>query len=354
MQPGGISKTSDNIQNLVQTVQEKVSGAGAGAGSISSGDVGVGVDQNAVDNDMVSIRLYKDGKLVKTNSGTFSIVGTTPGITELDYTVSLRNTGSQVLSCDIVSLSPSALDSAMTKTTKQIAVGAKVAWTSNLVSVAQFENPTTPTTFAVVAKCSYNPGTGLITLGNKSASTNVIIKPDSTGASFEVDITAGSTPTEFCGDNTCNNGETSTTCPSDCIAINSVKFRTTDVQYATGSAIALTTTCGTVLTAYGYSDYKSTSSSGTSTPCASFMPAGSTWCGGTGTTNTLVQSNLIGGWMSGGEAPSLWKSSNGILCICDSTDANSFQQKKYITTDSDASKVDTSKSLIDSTKEVSC
>jgi hypothetical protein len=329
IQPGGITNTQNNVNNVINSITNS-----GGSAPVQEQDKGI----------KVSFGLYdSNGHKINPNKGTFSIVGTTPGVTYIDFTITVPNTGAYALSCDLVSLSPTALSNAVTKTTKSILIGGKTAWSSSKILASQFES-TTATTFNVTVRCSYNPGNGTNILPDKSASIPLSIKPDGSGASFEVQIDTGGTPTEFCGDGTCQVTETSSTCPGDCAVANNVRFRTSDLSYLSGSAVAFASTCGSNLTRYGYSG-----SSGTLTgDCAS---ASKTWCGSV----TLALSNLPGEYKTGAANPSLWITSDATtICICDDGSDGKYFFKKYLTSDSDASKVDNTQTSYDSSKEVSC
>lgn len=131
------------------------------------------------------------------------------------------------------------------------------------------------------------------------------------------------------------------------VAVQNVKLRISDLGYGSTSAIGFTSTCGNTLTRYGYS-----SSSGILTGvCASIMPT-KAYCG---TSNTLLLSDLAGGWRSGGEAPSLWQSStSGMVCVCDSGDDGDYTIKRYTATDSDRVNVDESSASINPSYELVC
>ncbi len=295
----------------------------------------------------LSLNLYgMNGELIEENARTLSIVGGTPGVYFIDLTVTVHNTGQEALSCQLTSLSPTAFNDATTKTVKAISVGGSAAWTSNRMATSLFESNSS-TTFSASVLCTYNSGTQVITLPAKQGTILLDIKPESGSAGFDVSVNQGGTPTEYCGDKVCQSSEGELSCPADCAVINHALFRTSDISYVAGSAIARTDMCGQTLIAYGY--YSST---GTLTGlCADKMPA-ATWCG---TLPTQIIPGLPGGYKTGGAAPSLWMPSGGgtTVCVCDD-DGSQYVIKKYTTTDSDANKVDTSSITIDGAKEVSC
>ena len=297
-----------------------------------------------VDKNFMEVRLYdSNGKLIGTteNIGSanwFSIVNGVTGVASFDISINVKNTGTQALSCTPNSLTPSVFNTAMTKTTQNVLAGKSIGWTSDKMTASQFETAPTPDIFSASVTCTWtgSPVT-------KTGTLSLTISPDASGADFTLSLNPGGLGTEFCGDGICQSSETTTSCPADCTFTTNVKFRTTDLGYVSGSAIGYTSTCGSTLTKYGY--YSST---GILTGTCDTI---STWCG---TNPTKVLDNLPGGWKSGGPTPSLWKvSETDTLCICDS-DGSKYNQIKFKTTDSDASKVDSSAISIDPSKEVVC
>lgn len=275
---------------------------------------------------ILSVKFYSNGIEVKPNPGTLSIVGTTPGVTDMVFTVTLTNTGSYALTCNIISAIPSSLSSSINKDEKVILVGSKQAWTSGLLSTSQFES-SVATLFNVTARCNYNSGSSIATLPDKIGSLSLLIRPDSSGASFNIDIGTGGTPTEYCGDNVCQSSETSSSCPGDCAVSNYVKFRTTDLTYVSGTAVAYTSSCGSTLTKYG-----KTNGACTTKYCDDI--ADLTIPSSTGTTKMFIQGNDI--------------------CVCNPGIISHTYASRYSTSDSDASKVDSSSTSFDSSKEVTC
>lgn len=290
---------------------------------------------------LLSFNIY-DSNGNKITDKPLSVVGGVPGVSYIDLTITVLNTGTEALSCEINSLYPDAFNNAVSKTIKNVNPGNKVAWTSSLIQVSQFESETIPTEFKAGVVCSYNTGTEIINLPEKIGILPLLIQSDGIG-SFEVEVSQGGTGEEFCGDNICQSDEDSQTCPADCTVTNYVKFRTTDLSYVSGSAIGYASSCGNNLVGYGY--YSST---GILTgDCTSI----STWCG---SNPVKILDDLPGGWKSGGPAPNLWKvDETDTICLCDS-DGSKYNQIKFKSTDSDASKVDTSPIGIDSAKEISC
>lgn len=290
---------------------------------------------------MLTFRLYdSNGKIIKSSGMPQSLVDSVPGVSSIDLTVNVVNTGTEALSCSLTTVTPSAFNSAITKDAKAVAVSGKASWTSSMISVAQFEG-TTPTAFSVSVLCTYNNGVQVINLAEKVASLNILVESEGTSSpSFEVSLLKGGTGTEYCGDGTCSSGESAATCPADCAVANNVKFRTSDLSYVSGSALAFTTSCGSQLIPYGYSG----STGMLSGTCSVVMPS----------KGTALLSGLPGGWRGGGESPSLWQSADSnIVFLCDD-DGSKYIYLKYDKTDSDKSKVDTTPTSFDTAKEVPC
>lgn len=301
IQPGGIQNTENNLKNL-----------------ISAESKNTGINPNT---DFISIRLYDQNRNLIQPSNTFSIVGGVPGVSFIDLTITITNTGGEALSCNIISLTPSEFDLAVEKTTKAIQVGKKTAWTSSLIDVAPLEGGNVE--FIATIRCSYTLGTEVKTLPDKTGSLILSILPDSTEASFDVSVESGGTASEYCGDGICQVNEDPESCPADCAIANYVKFRTTDLSYVSGSAIAFTEICGNDLTAYGYSGYSSYIC--LSENVVVTAPGGYPVCTRPG--------------YAIGDRLYLEKDGRGYI---------------YSSSDSDASKVDTSPTSFDEAKEVSC
>lgn len=336
IQPGGISKTGENLQGVVDKVSSSFGGTGG------AGPSGTATNPD----DFISFKFYDaNHNEVKLKNDMYAIVSGTPGIKYAQASITVKNTGSYALSCIPTNVTPTAWGNALTKTEKQILIGGKAGWTSGDIDLDTLATTSGPVRFTAAARCTYNNGATVVTLGEKSGYVDVTIQPDSTNASFDVTVLMGGAPTEYCGDLVCQVTETASTCPADCAVANNVKFRTTDLAYVSGSAIGFSATCGNTLTAYGY--YSGTGTLGGT--CAATMPT-ATWCG---TAPTLV-ATLPGSYLTGGVAPTLWKPSEATtICVCDDTGSN-YLIKKYTTADSDASKVDTSKTSFDTSKEVAC
>lgn len=302
----------------------------------------------------LSINLYdQNGNKIGDTIHSLSVVNGASGVYFIDLTVTLVNTGSTSLTCNILSATPTLLNSAISKTEKIIPVGGKVAWTSSLINTSTLESQT-DTNFSVIAKCSYNDGSNMISLPQKMGFLMVAIRPSSVGGGYEIIVSTGGTPTEFCGDGVCQVSETSSNCPGDCAVANNVKFRTTDLTYVSGSALAYGTSCGSSLTGYGYS----TKYSGLyNNACSGIVTSRVSGCG---TATQLL--SLPGGWVTGSDGVKLFSCSSkaGYLYVCDhkpsdgTANSEYGEVKAYLNTDSDASKVDTTSTSFDASKEISC
>lgn len=287
---------------------------------------------------MIQANFYdSDGNLID-QSNTLSIVENVPGVDKIDLTITLTNIGDEPLSCDIISASPTAFNSALTKTTKTLPKDGKVAWTSSLIDVAQFESQTESTTFSAVVRCSYNTGTGNVNLDDKIGSLSLFIRPEIGTTDFEVSIDLGGTGTEYCGDGTCQTDEDANTCPNDCAISTSVNFRASDISYPSGSAVAYSESCGSDLIAYGYVSSGSSSSTGIIS-CQSYLD----------TVIMEVPCSLSDTCYLG-----IKSSSPTRRYICWSESSSLVKYKYYLESDSDASKVDTSPISFDSAKELPC
>lgn len=296
----------------------------------------------------IKVRMY-DANGNPISASPLSVVGGTPGVAYIDLTVTAVNSGSKVLSCQpIVTVgktTPDIFASNLPTTVKTVPItgSKKASWTSNPFPVASLESAT-PVRFLTTIRCSYNTGSQTITLNDTVGYIDLSINQELEG-SFTVQVNTFTGPNEYCGDTFCNQDETASTCADDCAVslIPNTKFRTTNVQYASG-AVGYTNVSGSTLTAFGYS----TSSGSLSGTCAVKMGLNG-YCGNT----TLVYSNLPGGYVTGGANASLWKvtGSSTMVCICDDS-GSTYKAIKFLTTDSEASLLDTSALSFDSSKEL--
>jgi len=197
----------------------------------------------------MKVRMYDaEGNIIGTASS-LSVVQGFPGVSFIDFTITAINTGEIPLTCSIVSSTPTAFDLALDKSSKIVpsASPSKASWTSGLVSVEQFEGITQPVRFEVTMRCNYRQGVNTINLDDKVGYIDLTITADTINAGFDVDVETGGTGTEFCGDAICQIDEDAISCPADCAVANFVMFRTTDLSYTTGSAIAYSESCGAIL-----------------------------------------------------------------------------------------------------------
>lgn len=307
---------------------------------------------NSQGNDFMSIKMYDQNKNEVKVPGTFAIVNNVPGVSFITITTTLTNTGNSALSCDLISLTPSQFSSAITSGTKTVLVGGRAAWTSGFIDVSNFVGQSQPTIFNATGRCTYNSGGTQTTLSDKTGSLSITIFPEA-GAGFDITVNSGGTPTEYCGDTVCQVSESSATCPVDCAVSSSVKFRTTDLAYVSGSAIGYSSSCGAELTKFGYGSSSSVSGYNCD-DAGNGMASKGSQCG---TAPVKVVSSIPGGFggiYSG--TTSLWKGTNAEkICVCrNEADGTGYKFAYYLTTDADATKVDSSSLSFDSLQEISC
>lgn len=275
-----------------------------------------------------------NGNPVTGSSMTQSIVNGVPGIASIGVTAKVTNSGSYALSCILKDISPAAFDTAMDKSNKVVNLAQQVTWSSSAIPVAPFEG-LGPITFTVDALCTYNPGTGNVNLAEKNGQFQLTVTSEGV-ASFTFSV-PGPTgiPTEYCGDGTCNNGETTLTCAQDCPAAPAnIKFRTSDNTYAIGSAIAFTSTCGNTLTAYGMNSESNAGGTTTGT-CPSSLSG-----------HNLLLANLPGSTVGCPTCTGpicLYEYSATQIWLSRYKPAYGWWYYAYVTSDPDASKVSTAK-----------
>lgn len=276
---------------------------------------------------LVTIGMYDEDRVKIGETASLSIVDDTPGVTYIDFTVMLENIGETPLSCKITSATPSALQSALDINQVKTLVGdGMVAWTSDLIPVAQFEDDS-ETTFTATILCSYNDGSEMVDLPSKVGSIDVLIQAETGNPDFIVTIGIGGVEEEFCGDETCQSSENPTTCPQDCAISAYVSYRTSDVSYPSGGAVAYSNSCGGELVAYGD---KGTAS----------------WkCGDAGTTEMISE-----------QAPGNVKlcTRSGYINRLYVTKIGATNSRYYEIGDPDASDVSTDPVSYDSAKEIPC
>lgn len=262
-----------------------------------------------------------------------SVVGGVAGVYFIDLTMIAANTGGIDLVCDITDLAPPQFDSAMTiaKGPKLLKKGGRVSWTSALINVTPLEQSAPAVTnFSGSVLCKYNAAAGEIELPLITGYLPIIIENDLTSAAFNISLFQGGSPTEYCGDEICQLDENVTTCLVDCGSTANVNFRTTDLSYPSGSAVAYNPVCGGILRQYGK----------TSGVCTEFL------CNNTDYTMLVPKIN--------NGTSKFWNRANGVdVCICDPAQIKN-PPRRYNTGDTDSSKVDAFPYLIDDMKEVRC
>lgn len=319
------------------------------------------------DTGFLSITMYDAaGNIIKTTNtgGKMSTVtvgtASASGVASIGVTARVTNTGSKVLTCSLTSItntptSPTLFNAAMNKSSKSVAVGNSITWTTATpISVASFEGQGAQT-FSVSATCTYVEGATII-LPVKSGSFIMTVTEDG-AAAFSFSLDSPVLPSG-CGNGICDGGETTATCAIDCPAAPSnVKFRTQDNTYALGSAIGVTSTCGNDLTGYGY--YSLWTGSGAGTPCSTacihaiYCPSPVLMYSVPGAISTSLFTNPIG-------TPTLYDCPTySAYCVCQIGTYNSIANKPaaihYRSSDPDASKVSTSaESTSNPSLEVGC
>ena len=214
---------------------------------------------NVGSTDFLQVRFYDDqGNLISSSKQDLqSVVQGISGVSQIDFTTTVQNTGTTALTCTLGIFTPSSFDASMPKSVKNVVVGGSASWTSAKIGVAQFEPLVQPVRFTAVASCTYVVGTTTFTVGPRSGFIDLTITAESTTGNFNIQLGQGGSPTQYCGDGICQaaNEETALSCPTDCtVSAGNVKFRTTDNTYVSGSRIAATqAACGSTLTSYGYS-----------------------------------------------------------------------------------------------------
>jgi hypothetical protein len=279
-QPGGIASTSVNLQNIIERVKNTLSG------SAQTTDANLG-DPNK---DFVSIRLYdKNGNLIQTTSGSIFSTVLIGGVTIknvyfIDYTIMVdASTSGMDIKCDLTTVGPSGTAFDDTKSCGciqsggtwvctnptiphpqlNILAGRRSTWTSNKLALPGAAAPNgcllSPGVHTILAtvSCTYFDGSMDQPIpGNpKTGSIGPITFSEPGAAAATVTVSTGGIPQEFCGDGMCQSPlESSSTCSVDCSVIPNVRFRTGDLSYVSGGAIAYTnlSACGSPLAVYGY------------------------------------------------------------------------------------------------------
>lgn len=284
----------------------------------------------------------------------FSIVNDIPGVSSMDIAINVQNTGSTPLNCSVSGITPTAFNSAITKTSKVVQPGNAISWPSTSISVAQFESMTQPVTFSAVVTCTYVSAGSTISLSPQTGSIQMRITSDAAG-SFQVGLgsnAGGVAP--VCGNGICESGESSSNCGPDCAVSSNVKFRATNAALTTaGNEIAFTTTCGNALTKAGQlSGALARNGRGTS-GCATYMPSQNY---GNKIMDLANKISVTVNSYTYNTAPSLWQSTSmsTVYCVCanDATSANSVFT--CFNTGTAAPTISNLATSVDSTKEISC
>jgi hypothetical protein len=182
----------------------------------------------------------------------------------------INNSGARDLSCTLTSVTPQTpFDCAtgcsvsggasISKTTIAIKNGTKQAWTSNRIPTSSMETLSQPITLIAEVSCVYYENGVASTAIIRTGQISFRVLATSGTANFTVTVNTAGVPTEYCGDLGLPGGgcqspmENTLNCIRDCVIVPNTAFRTDDLTYTSGSAIAWNGgTCGSALTAYGY------------------------------------------------------------------------------------------------------
>ena len=317
------------------------------------------LNEPSVDTMKISGYYDAEGNLISSSGVKQAVLGGVEGVTYITIDINALNKDTVSLDFEILNATPEALSNVLTLSSKKSAgPNEKVTWTSGLIDITPYVGKTQ--VFTVTLQASSPIRTSL----SKSASLSIAVSADPVAGfdiSLEDNVGTGDfvpVPSEYCGDGTCQTGETSDTCLADCEATTStgsVVFRTTDLSYLLGSAITYSSSCGNVLTPYGYAASFSTYYGN----CQATIASRYSTCG----TATKVM-NIPGGWVQGSAGAELWScSGTSNVIVCDTTCVSSVSCivnedksaiKTYSLSDSDATKVATISTSLDVTKEVTC
>lgn len=314
---------------------------------------------------------YFDANGNKLSSGQQAVIGGVEGVKYITVTVNAKNTDKTDLDFIILDASPE-IKSALTLNSKLTALPDKtVSWTSGLIDITSWVGTTKTVTVTLLATSPIRQP------ANKTASVAIKVDPDPVSL-FDAELISSTGPSSgtnpscteawSCGAwNTCmsnsqtrtctdsNNCGTTTTRPAltqSCTSSTYVKFRTDDITYANNGAIALSTTCGGALTAYGYYTASGTGGLGSSGTCFSAGTDATSYAKIMDIPGTYTASNWIGSTLSLYYRNGAY-SDYVYVCVYNPT-RNAYASIAYRSTDSDASKVSISSTSIDSNKELSC
>lgn len=273
----------------------------------------------------------------------FSVIGGVEGVKYITLKVSVTNTDTVPLTLKIKSSSPVEINQAVPTAPLTVPSGATASWITGLIDVEPYETKTqefcvnveseaipalrksSNVSGCVSVKVDPNPSGNFQVSVNSSSEISPIINP---GCTESWSCSAWSACVSSSQSRTCTDANacgTTTTKPAEaqsCIMPLSVKFRTTNTAYTNG-AVAYSATCGSSLTAYGYS--------GTST--------------NTCTTNGYT---AVGATKEGYTICTRLSSPENIYIQVGAS------QKVYDSGDPDASLISTSSGSINSANEVTC
>lgn len=186
------------------------------------------------DQPFLKVQLFdKDGNIINQISGFSTIDIPLANAYYMALTITVKNTGTIPLSCNILSASPVQFNNSISKIPKGVNPNNQIQWTSNLINISQFVGIAQPIRFNVTTSCNFNGINGSKKLSSQSGFVDLNIH-------------------SICGNNICDSDETCNSCGRDCCPNKDYAvFRTNNLFYESNGAIAYTNTCGSTLTRYG-------------------------------------------------------------------------------------------------------
>lgn len=258
----------------------------------------------------------EDGNII--NSDTQAVVGDKEGVFFLKFNINVKNVDYVPLTFSIVSGTPEEFNIALPVNEITVEKGEYATWTTDLVDITPYVGTKQKFTVTIQGDSPRRKS------NQTTAVVEVEIKEDPVSA-FDVNIVYEA-----------NNEPEQVLEPTPTPITTKIKFRTNDIEYKSGGAIAFAESCGSNLIAYGYESSVSNSRS----------------CDGR---IDLLHPAIMQVPTSDSKIKKLYRDSTNpnevFICYDTSTGSSS---KRYDKTDSDASKVSTDLLILDQTKEVVC
>ena len=282
------------------------------------------------------IKDYYDASGDKITGQEQVMINDVPGIQYITFQVNALNEDTTDLSVEIIDATPTSLKEKLPMNVKKtIKEGATGSWVSGLVDMTSYEG--TDQTFTVTVRAT----SAVRKEATRTSDLIITIDPDPEGM-FSIDLAQGGNDNPGIDPGSDPDPELPPT--------TSVSFRTTDLSYGSGSAIAYASTCGNTLTKYGYGSVST--SSGYTCEHASGMITKGSQCGAN---PTKIIATGIGGWVGYTGTVSVWQGTDPTkLCVCQTdADGSGYKFAYYLSTDADASKVSDS-SIPTGATEITC